>query len=70
MTMKVMTRVGRGSCILCEQPLPKRTWWDRFVGFTDQQHSPKGAEGDECWIRFNKRMGIEYPGPKPTQRMF
>jgi hypothetical protein len=52
-------------CILCGEPLPKPPWWERLTGTVPPTHKPKGAQGDLCWAKFNKRIGVKNPGPRP-----
>lgn len=54
-------------CLLCGEPLPEPSWWARVTGTVFPTHTPNGAVGDACWLKFNERMGIEDPGPRPNQ---
>jgi hypothetical protein len=53
-------------CVICNEPLPKRTWWRRWFGNDYPAHDQKGAEGDACWLAMNKKMDNDNPGPRPT----
>lgn len=52
-------------CLLCGEPLPPVRWWERFTGTAPKTHKVNGAEGDLCWAKFNKRVGVKNPGPRP-----
>jgi hypothetical protein len=58
--------MGQDVCMLCGEPLPPEPWWKRFFMSGPPTHKPKGAEGDACWKKFNDRMGVKNPGPRPT----
>lgn len=58
--------MARETCMLCGEPLPPPKWWARITGTSPPSHDPDGPDGDACWAGLNKRIGIEDPGPKPT----
>ena len=62
----VGAQVMADRCMLCGEPLPPVTWWTRITGTAPPTHDPKGPQADACWTKFNERMGIEHPGPRPT----
>lgn len=55
------------TCLLCERPLPDVPWWKRLAS-RPPFHDVDGPDSEDCWVAFNRRVGINNPGPKPTRR--
>jgi hypothetical protein len=43
-------------CLLCERPLPKLSWWDRFGGFLLEPPPVCMKDHDECFRIFYERF--------------
>ena len=54
------------TCVLCGRTLPKMPWWKRLLSVPLNDCGSYGADKDACWKGLNERLGIDFPGPRPT----